>query len=113
VAERDRFDHNSKAGLWVADGQLEVSTSSVIENLTGIRVAGFSRRFEAADDTIADNVKDGVALDVRPGIVITGNSIDSNGGSAISTNAPFELKKVLATNRLFHNGIATRIRASD
>jgi parallel beta-helix repeat protein len=83
----------------------------VDQNLNGIRVAGFSKSFRAVDNTITNSTKDGIALDVAPGIEIEGNVISNNGNSAISTNKPSRLKEMLKQNSLSNNQTATRIRS--
>lgn len=113
VATSDRFDHNSSAGLWVADGHVTVTSGLFSENLNGIRVAGFSRSFDAAGNTISGNIKDGVAIDVAQGLQIHGNVIEDNGNSAISTNKADNIEGLIKQNSVHGNGTSTRVRASD
>jgi len=110
TAAADRFDHNSRSGVWVADGQVGVTGGFFDENLTGIRIAGFSHTFRAAGNTITNSIKDGVALDVAPGIQIQGNVIEDNGDSAISTNKTYDLSPILKQNTIVNNQTATRVR---
>jgi parallel beta-helix repeat protein len=113
TAGNDRFDHNSLSGLWVSNGRIVVTGGLFDENLTGINLAGSSDSFRATGNTITNSVKDGIALDVAPGIQIEGNVIENNGDSAISTNKAYNLRPVLAQNTIANNQTATRIRASD
>jgi hypothetical protein len=115
TANTDRFDHNSVAGLWAAAGRIQVTSGLFDENVTGIRIARYARRFfQAEGNDITNNSKDGVSLDVGPGIQIQGNVIDDNGDSGISTNKTYKnLKTMLEENTLSNNQIASRIRASD
>jgi hypothetical protein len=112
-AASDRFDHNSSAGIWVADGQVTTISGLFSENLNGIRVAGFSHSFVAVGNNISNNIKDGVALDVAPGIQIHGNVIDDNGNSAISTDKAYNVKGMIKQNSVRGNQTSTRVRASD
>lgn len=112
TASADRFDHNTRSGVWVTDGRVAVTDGLFDENVTGIRVDGFSDSFEAEDNTITNSVKDGVALEVAPGIEIRGNVIEGNGDSAISTNKAYNLTRVLRENTIADNHTATRIRGN-
>jgi hypothetical protein len=110
-ATADRFDHNSGAGVWVANGQVTLTAGLLDENLTGIRIVGISHYFRAAGNSITDNLKDGVALNVSPDITIRGNVIDDNGASAISTDKTYDVKRLFKQNKIANNQTATRIRA--
>jgi hypothetical protein len=111
-ATTDRFDHNSRSGVWVAGGRVTLTGGLLDENLTGIRIQGPSHYFRASGNTIRDNLKDGLALDVSPGIEIRGNVIEDNGDSAISTNKASGVKRFFKENTIAHNQTTTRIRAS-
>ena len=78
------------------------------ENLTGIRIAGFSGSFLAMGNTITNNVKDGVTIDVAPGIQIRRNVIDDNGASGISTNKAYNLNAMVKENTITNNRTAAR-----
>ncbi len=113
TATSDRFDHNANSGLWVADGQVEVTAGLFDQNVDGIRIAGFSHSFRAMGNTITNSIKDGVSLDVAPDIEMRGNLIDDNGASAISTDKAYNLNPILRHNTIRDNQTATRLRASD
>jgi hypothetical protein len=112
TASSDRFDHNSRAGVWVNAGRVTLTGGLLDENDTGIRVEGTARSLRAIGNTITDNLKDGLALDVSPSLDIRGNVIDDNGASAISTDKKTNLKPLFTHNSISHNQTATRIRGT-
>jgi parallel beta-helix repeat protein len=78
-------DFNYRAGLYLDEGVNTLAARNrVVDNLLGIRLEDSDRAARVVDNTISNNVTDGIELQTLPTATITGNLIRTNGQAAFS-----------------------------
>jgi len=96
----DRYDHNGRAGFWVADGAVALTRVTFDRNQTGLRMADNSPAIVVTASTFINNVKDGMALDGLKGVEVTGCTFTGNRSAAFSTAAKGDLSALLRSNTI-------------
>ncbi|MCU1600510.1 MAG: right-handed parallel beta-helix repeat-containing protein [Frankiales bacterium] len=111
VIDHDRYDHNGRAGVWLADGRVALARSRMNENQTGLRMADSSPSVSATSDVFSDNVKDGVALGPLEGVGIRSSTFDGNLSAAFSLTSRTDLSALLRANTVLKDQTVQRVRA--
>jgi hypothetical protein len=106
-----RFDHNGRAGFWVADGSVALTKVVFDRNQTGLRMADSAPAIVVTDSMFIGNVKDGMAVGVLKGVSVSRSTFLGNRLAAFSAPDKTDLSPLLRDNTIgTTKQIAVRVR---